>query len=103
MEIGLEVAALAALPFAAAMGLGAGLAALDNAMGRKLGGWVAFLFAVAMVPSVFYFLTATFSTDFKTEIFALAPLMALIGIYVGYSLGRAAPARARASAGKRLV
>jgi hypothetical protein len=90
MTFGLEMAALIGLPFAAAMGVGAGFAALDAATGRGVGGWLTLILAIAMIPVAFFFLTATFETDFKTEIFALAPLMALVGIYVGYSLGRVA-------------
>lgn len=98
MTFGLEMAALLGLPFAAAMGVGAGLAAFDVATGRGLGGWLAVLLAVAMVPVTFFFLTTTFEVDFKTEVFALAPLMALVGLFVGYTVrkaARATPSRSR--------
>jgi hypothetical protein len=93
MTFGLEMAALLGLPFAAAMGLSAGFAALDAATGRGLGGWLTVLLVIAMIPIVFFFLTATFETDFRTELFALAPLMAMLGAFVGYSLGRLARRR----------
>lgn len=94
MELGLEVAALAVLPFAAAMGVGAGLASLDSATGWRIGGWLTFVFAIVMVPLTFYFLIATFATAFRTEVLAIAPLTALVGVLVGYGLGRSTGAKA---------
>jgi hypothetical protein len=90
MTFGLEVAALAALPFAAALGLGAGLAAFDVATRRSLGWGLAILMAIGLVGLLFLSLTQTWTTDFRTEILGLAPVTALMGLFIGYGLGHVA-------------
>lgn len=90
MTFGIEMAALAALPFAAALGLGAGFAALDVVTGRSFGFVLALLASIALVAVTFVLLTQTFAVDFKTEVFAIAPLTALIGLFFGYGLGKVA-------------
>lgn len=90
MTFGLEVAALAALPFAAAMGIGASLAALDTATRRSIGWGIAVLMAIGLVGLLFLCLTQTWTTEFRTEILGLAPLTAMVGLFIGYGLGRVA-------------
>jgi hypothetical protein len=86
MKFGIEMAALAALPFAAAIGLGAGLASFDQATRRSLGWVVVFIIEVALICAMLVFLTQTLHADFPTEVLALAPLTAMVGLVLGYGV-----------------
>jgi hypothetical protein len=98
MNFGIEMAAIAALPFAAAMGVGTGLASLDLAT-RGYVGWVMVLvLEVALIGAMLAFLTQTLHADFPTEVLALAPITAMLGLLLGYGLGKAAKAKTAARA-----